>query len=116
MEVLTEKLAELLQVGVDVAAKAYPVLRGQYIWYNVIGNIIVTAGIIFFVGVVAAVVSGALVLLTYDNYDDDDTYKRIWCICKKLAMICAIALAIWVTAAMVRAVLAPDIMMIMEML
>lgn len=114
MEVLTEKLAELLQVGVDGAAKAYPVLRGQYIWYNVIGNIIVTAGIIFFVGVVAAVVSGVLTLVTYG--DDDDTYKRIWGVCKKLAMVCVIALAIWVTAAMVRVVLAPDIMMIMEML
>ena len=114
MEVLTEKLAELLQVGVDGAAKAYPVLRVQYIWYNVIGNIIVTAGIIFFVGVIAAVVSGFSALFTYG--DDDDIYKRIWDVCKKLAMVCVIALAILVTAAMVRVVLAPDIMMIMEML
>jgi hypothetical protein len=114
MEVLTEKLAELLQVGVDGAAKAYPVLRGQYIWYNVIGNIIATAGIIFFVGLVAALVSGVLTLLAHD--DDDDAYKVAWSVCKKLAMICVIALAIWVTAEMVRVVVAPDIMMIMEML
>jgi uncharacterized membrane-anchored protein len=80
----------------------------------VIGNITVTAGIIFFVGLVVTAGLGFLTLFTYA--DDDDTYKDIWSVCKKLAMICAIVLAIWVTAEMVRVVLAPDIMMIMEML
>ena len=37
MEILAQKLAELLDVGIDEAVKAYPVLRGQLIAYEMVG-------------------------------------------------------------------------------
>ncbi len=114
MEVLTSKLAELLQVGVDGATKAYPVLREQYIWYRVMENIIVTAGIVFFIGLVAAGGAGLANLLTYAQDDEfDEKMSKIY---KTLGVVCLVSLIILVTAATLRVVLAPDIMMILEML
>ena len=114
MEVLVSKLAELLQVGVDGAAKAYPVLRGQYIWYKAMENIIVTSGIVFFVGLTVGIV---ISLVRSIEYGDTSDYNEISAkIYKTTGLVCVISLIIWVAAATFRVVLAPDIMMILEML
>lgn len=114
MEVLTSKLAELLQVGVDGATKAYPVLREQYIWYKAMENIIVTAGIVFFVGLFVAGVVGLVNMFEYSG--DDDSRELTMKLFKTISLVCLTSLIIWVTAATLRVVLAPDIMMILEML
>ncbi len=114
MEVLTSKLAELLQVGVDGATKAYPVLREQYIWYKAMENIIVTAGFVFFVGLTVGIVT---IMARFIEYGDTSDYNEIFAkLYKTIGLVCLVSLIIWVTAATLRVVLAPDIMMILEML
>ncbi len=114
MEVLTSKLAELLQVGVDGATKAYPVLREQYIWYKVMENIIVIAGIVCFIGMLAAGCVGLSNLLSFAQ--GDEIGEKMSKIFKTLCVFTMVILIILVTAAILRVVLAPDIMMILEML
>ena len=114
MEVLTNKLAELLQVGVDGATKAYPVLREQYIWYKVMENVIVTTGIVLFIGLIVAGVVGLINMLEYSG--DDDSLEWTMKILKTISLVCLVSLIVMLTAVILRVVLAPDIMMILEML
>lgn len=110
MEVLISKLADLLQVGVDGATKAYPVLREQYIWYKVLGEIMATAGVVLFV----LFVFGVFALLVFSC---DSRYPK-WFpkLCKIASIVAVVALVIMVGSSILRVVLAPDIMMILEML
>ena len=67
MEVLTNKLAELLQVGVDGVTKAYPVLREQYVWYRVFGEIMTTAGVVLFTILLFGFCGTIVLVATYDS-------------------------------------------------
>lgn len=112
MEVLTNKLADLLQVGVDGATKAYPVLREQYIWYKIFGEIMATTGIVLFV----LFVFGLFALLVFGLSYDSRYPKWFPKLCKIFGIVAVVALVVMVGSSMLRVVLAPDIMMILEML
>ena len=110
MEVLISKLADLLQVGVDGATKAYPVLREQYIWYKVFGEIMVTVGVVLF----TILLFGVFTIIIMSG---DSQYPK-WFpkLCKIASIVAVVALVVMVGSSILRVVLAPDIMMILEML
>ena len=110
MEVLISKLADLLQVGVDGATKAYPVLREQYIWYKVFGDIMATTGVVLFMLFVFGVF--ALLVFSY-NCGYPKWFPKL---CKIASIVAVVALVVMVGSSILRVVLAPDIMMILEML
>ncbi len=112
MEVLTNKLAELLQVGVDGATKAYPVLREQYIWYRVFGEIMTTAGVVLFTLLLFGFCGSIVLWVSYV----DGHPKWLPKLCKILGIVAVVALVVMVGSSIFRVVLAPDIMMILEML
>lgn len=111
MEVLISKLADLLQVGVDGATKAYPVLREQYIWYKALGEIMTTAGVVLFVLFVFGFFGLLFFEFSYNKYP-----KWFPKLCKIASIVAVVALVVVVGSSILRTVLAPDIMMILELL
>ena len=116
MNELASKLAELLDITVKQAIELYPVLRGQYIWYVTLDNIISVAVVgaliigvlIFFFGVFWS--AGALPDSLKD--DEEKTKKVVVVLLKGLA----IAVVVAIIGSVASVVVAPDLNFILRVL
>ena len=107
MEILAEKLAGLLEIGVEGAKVAYPYLREQFVWWKVLD-------IIGFVGLFATLF---LVVLTFflaiDRNPCDEEDMDVF----KVAVVSTlVVIGITVASFILQVVVAPDIVMIRDFL
>ena len=122
MEILAQKLAELLDVGIDEAVKAYPVLRGQLIAYEMVGVFTPMLAIAFVMTIVVAMVLLVLWLsnMGYDNpkYDRNEIaivsmVKRV--LPKILFILVSIGIML-VLLKVTRLMVSPDIVIIKSLM
>ena len=122
MEILAQKLAELLDVGIDEAIKAYPVLRGQLIAYEMVGvfTLMFVVALVMTICVTAVLLGLWLSNMGYDNpkYDRNEIAivsmaKRV--LPKILFILASIALVL-VLLRVTRLMVSPDIVIIKSLM
>ena len=122
MEILAQKLAELLDVGIDEAIKAYPVLRGQLIAYEMVGvfTLMFVVALVMTICVTAVLLGLWLSNMGYDNPKYDRNEIAIVSMAKRalpkiLFILASIALVL-VLLQVTRLVIAPDIVIIKSLM
>lgn len=116
MNELAGKLAELLDITVKQAIELYPVLRTQYVWYVILENIIITAGLVMtiigiFIFIFAA---GWIVGVLPDSLEsDEEKTKRLFVV---LLKVLAASVIIVVLGSVSSAIVAPDLNFILRVL
>ena len=122
MEILAQKLAELLDVGIDEAVKAYPVLRGQLIAYEMVGVFTLMLSVALVMTIVGAMVLLRLWLsnMGYDNPKYDRNEIAIVSMAKRalpkiLFILASIALVL-VLLRVTRLMVSPDIVIIKSLM
>lgn len=116
MNELASKLAELLDITVKQAIELYPVLRGQYIWYVTLDNIISVAAVgaliicvlIFFFGI-----GWSMEALPYSLESDEEKTKKLFVVLLEVLGACIIVAVIGSVASVV---VAPDLNFILQVL
>ena len=120
MEELAIKIAEVLDISVQGAIDMYPVIRGQYIWYETLTIVSLWAIILWFASII-------VVGVTWVIRSDTDKYKwrteeinEEWVsvdkVFKKAILALLIFMVIGITTSIVAPFLAPDIMIIKNFL
>ena len=113
MNELAVKIAELLDITVESAVELYPVIRGQFMWYSVLGsvgdlNLFFALALVF-----ASVIFGTYYFLEYnDSYDLTRARKTA----KVIAIGWVIVVLIWITLIILTHITAPDIVLIKGLL
>ena len=122
MEILAQKLAELLDVGIDEAVKAYPVLRGQLIAYEMVGvfNEIFVVALVMTICVTAVLLGLWLSNMGYDNpkYDRNEiaTVLMVKRVLPNVLFVLALITVVLVLLQVTRLVIAPDIVIIKSLM
>jgi len=119
MEQLAVKIAELLDITLEAAIELYPVLRGQYIWYVIFGNVITFGMVALVLSLCIFLIVGFLYSLgKKDAYSESDkktveTFRKI----TKTALVVMISCVVIVLLAnALRMVTATDIHLLMRLL
>lgn len=120
MEELASKIAETLDISVKAAIDVYPLIRGQFIWYETLNNIMIWSIILGFVSIL--VIGVTLVIrddtqkydwTTEETTEDWDNIDKVF---KKALLALLIFLVIGVVTSLVTPFLAPDIVLIKNFL
>ena len=122
MEILAQKLAELLDVGIDEAVKAYPVLRGQLIAYEMVGVFTPMLAIAFVMTIVVAMVLWVL-WLSNMGYDNPEYYRKeiaivstVKRVLPKVLFVLALITVVLVLLQVTRLMVSPDIVIIKSLM
>ena len=120
MEELAIKIAETLDISVKAAIDMYPVIRGQFIWYEVLDGVISWALVI---GFVSLILTGVTLFIRFDLDKFNCRTGEInedWVDVDKIFKIALSALALFLIVAiageMIVPFLAPDVVMIKNFL
>lgn len=120
MEELASKIAETLDISVKAAIDMYPVIRGQFIWYEVLDSVISWALVI---GFVSLILTGVTLFIRFDldKYDwRTEEINEDWVIVnkvfKKAVLVLMLSVVIGIAAEIIVPFLAPDIMIIKNFL
>lgn len=120
MEELAMKIAETLDISVHAAIDMYPVIRGQYIWYETLTIVSLWAIILWFASII---VVGVTWVIRSDTQKFDwkteeitEEWDSIDNIFKKAILALVIFVVIGITTSIVAPFLAPDIMIIKNFL
>ena len=122
MEILAQKLAELLDVGIDEAVKAYPVLRGQLIAYEMVGvfNEMFAVALVMTICVTAVLVVLWLLNVGENNpkYDQREiaTVLMVKRVLPNVLFVLALITVVLVLLQVTRLVIAPDIVIIKSLM
>ena len=122
MEILAQKLAELLDVGIDEAVKAYPVLRGQLIAYEMVGvfTLMFVVALVMTICVTAVLLGLWLSNMGYDNpkYDRNEiaTVLMVKRVLPNVLFVLALITVVLVLLQVTRLVIAPDIVIIKSLM
>ena len=122
MEILAQKLAELLDVGIDEAVKAYPVLRGQLIAYEMVGVFNEMFAVALAMTICVTAVLSVLWLLNVgeDNpkYDQREiaTVLMVKRVLPNVLFVLALITVVLVLLQVTRLVIAPDIVIIKSLM
>lgn len=124
MEVLANELAKLLNITVEKAIELYPVLKQQFVRYNIIGSVSFIFSAMFWTSLVLAIVLGFIYLfnMEYINSDSgyDETERALAISSKKILPKVFKFLAVGVvgisTTSILQYLLSPDFMLIKEFL
>lgn len=120
MEELAIKLAETLDISVKAAIDMYPVIRGQYIWYSVLTSIGSWSIILWFGSIIIGGIAWVIRSDT-EKYDwKTDEITEDWANINKLFKLAlsffVALLVIAITTELVVPFLAPDIVLIKNLL
>lgn len=120
MEELAIKIAETLDISVQGAIDIYPVIRSQYIWYQILYNV---SGFSIFLGLLTLILIGVTYVIRNDTDRFDWETKKIteeWTNIDKIFKIelsvFALLLVIGIVASITLPFLAPDIMLLKDFL
>lgn len=124
MEVLATKIAELLDVTIEQAVLLYPILRQQFIWYNVfrvlkwavIIPMLISAFIAFYYAKEYAKSVNNMKCKIYPNEDDKRRVEVKNSIMKKHTWITSGIICVWIAINTIVYLVAPDLMIIMKFL
>ena len=122
MEILAQKLAELLDVGIDEAVKAYPVLRGQLIAYEMVGvfNEMFAVALVMTICVTAVLLVLWLLNVGKNNpkYDQREiaTVLMVKRVLPNVLFVLALITVVLVLLQVTRLVIAPDIVIIKSLM
>jgi len=122
MEVLVQELARMLNVTVEKALEVYPIIRTQYIIYNIIESASPIFGFLLFASIVVLIASGLNCLANYEYKNTESPHwqdeKRSYHISKKLIKTLIPTIVVLITLAGIlnslKYGLAPDLMMLKE--
>ena len=120
MEELALKIAETLDISVQAAIDMYPVIRGQYIWYEMLTSVGSWTVILWFGSIIATGITWVIRNDTskYDWRTEEITEE--WANIDKVFKVALSAFAILLVVAIVVEIvvpfLAPDIMIIKNFL
>ena len=111
MEILAQKLADFLDIGVESAVEVYPVLREQFKIYNLLNGISLALGMVAFIAIVLLV---ALAIIGLNEYEDARE-RRLKAM--KIVFFIGVGTAVLgVLLSSLTAYVAPDLMMLKEFL
>lgn len=119
MNELALKLSELLEISVDSAIKLYPLLRKQYLFYELLSLVILVVGVFFILTLFVFFLSSIFYFNTYidDDFDKNDV------IIKKLLKILKVSLKTTVILALIIVItqtllllMTPDLSMMLKFL
>lgn len=116
MNELASKLAELLDITVKQAIELYPVLRTQYIWYVILENIIITAGLVMtIIGIFIFILATVWIvgILPDSLESDEEKTKKLFVL---LLKILAASVVIVILGSVSSAVVASDLRFILRVL
>lgn len=120
MEELAIKIAETLDISVQGAIDMYPVIRGQFIWYQALNNINIWALLLGFISMIVVGVAG-MIRQDTDKYNwHTEEITEDWADIDKVfkisLLVFALAVIIAVATDMIIPFLAPDVMLIKSFL
>lgn len=104
MNILAEQLAELLNIGIEQAVKLYPILRTQFVWYEMLNTI------------GALLLVGGVIITTLLLFFVSDEYVEVNKIVVAVLLVSTIAAILGLTLLGVRPIFAPDLMLIQRIL
>lgn len=120
MEELASKIAETLDISVKAAIDMYPLIRGQFIWYETLNNIMIWSIILSFISII---VIGVTIVIRdeTDKYEWNteeitDEWVSIDKVFKKALMALLIFIIIGIVSNIVVPFLAPDVVLIKNFL
>lgn len=120
MEELAVKIAELLDISVQGAIDIYPVIRGQYIWYETLTRVSIWAAIL---ALASMIIIGVIGVIRDETAKFDWTTEEIteeWANIDKVFKKAILALVIFVVIAIASTIvapfLAPDIVLIKDLI
>lgn len=120
MEELAIKIAETLDISVQAAIDMYPVIRGQYIWYETLNSVTIWSIILGLVSMIAVGVTGVIRDDTnkYDRHSEEinEEWVDIDKVFKTASLVLVIFAVIGIVSSLVIPFLAPDIMIIKSFL
>lgn len=117
MEVLAEKIAELLGITVDAAVEVYPYIRDQYVMYGVLDSIKAVFVILVVVSTILSIFSVGFLFFDGVDFENPDDEEKIFIKAAKWSVIVFIfSLIMTMSVSIAQAVLSPDIMLIRELL
>lgn len=120
MEELAIKIAETLDISVKAAIDMYPVIRGQYIWYETLNNVMIWSIILSFISIIAIgvtlVIRDETQKFDWTTEEITDEWVSIEKVFKKALMALVIFVVIGIVTSSVTPFLAPDVMLIKNFL
>lgn len=124
MEILANELAKLLNITVEKAIELYPVLKQQFVQYNIIGSVSFIFLVMFWTSLVSVIALGFVYLfnIEYINSDSkyDKTEKALATSSEKILPKVFIFLAVGVVGISITSILqyllSPDFMLIKDVL
>lgn len=111
MELLAQKLAELLDISIESAVEVYPVLREQFKIYKLLDGLSLALGMVAFIAIVLLV---ALAIIGLNEYED--ARERRLKAMKIIFFIGVGTAVLGVLLSSLTAYVAPDLMMLKEFL
>lgn len=114
MNELASKLADILDVTTKAALDLYPVIRDQFVWYGALGSI----KNVFFTLFVVSLFAGAMIamFLSIEECWELEDWKRNRKAAKWIIFTPVLSLIIILVINILSYFLAPDIMIVMELL
>lgn len=124
MEVLANELAKLLNTTVEKAIEFYPVLKQQFVWYNIIGSVGFIFSAMFLTSLFLAMVLGFIYLFNMEYINSDsrrnESEKALAISSKKILPKALKFLAVGVVGISITGILqyllSPDFILIKEFL
>ncbi|HCT98008.1 MAG TPA: hypothetical protein DIC28_05750 [Aerococcus urinaeequi] len=120
MEELAIKIAEMLDISVQGAIDMYPVIRGQYIWYQTLTNVRIWSAILAFALMIMIGVIGVIrddtAKFNWTNDEIREEWVNIDKAFKKAIWALVVFVVIAIVSTLVTPFLAPDIMIIKNFL
>ena len=120
MEELAIKIAEVLDISVQGAIDIYPVIRGQYVWYQMLNSVGSWSIILWFGSIIVTAIAWIIRGDTNKYYWNTEEIREEWASIDKVFKIglsaFALCLVIAIVTEMVVPFLAPDIMIIKNFL
>lgn len=120
MEELASKIAETLDISVQAAIDMYPVIREQFMWYQVLDNINSWA---LMLGFVSMIVVGVTLFIRFDldkynwrTEEINEDWVNVNKVFKKALLLLLLSVVVAITTDMIIPFLAPDIILIKNLL
>ena len=107
MEQILQQIADALRVSVETVVQQYPMIRGQFIAYDILGNIQFVSMLVAIIGAIA------LPFVTMIMSDDGEDYKPV---AKRIRIAIGILLVIFLITSTLKPILAPDYMLIQRII
>ena len=120
MEELASKIAETLDISVKAAIDMYPVIRGQFIWYETLHSVMIWSIILSFISIIAIGITIVIRDETQKYYYNTEEITKDWAsidkVFKKAMMALLVFIIIGIVANIVVPFLAPDVVLIKNFL